>query len=370
MRRVIGMDLHRTLAEVVFWEDGRLRWYGRADMTRSGLEGFGRSLSRNGEVVTTATGNAMAAARVLSPYVARVVMANPLQVKAIAQAHVNTDKIDAGVLASLHAAGFLPEEVARCRDRAPAPPGGAPQSDRPASHPGEERDPCDPGRAPGSAVPARRAVQPARSGIARLSGPARRRARGGRGAHLRELDRLGEDLAVLDHETAEATVDDPAVRRLLTIPGMNLTVAAGLVAAIGDIHRFRRPAAAGQLFRAQPAGPAVRARFGPAWPDLQEWPLARAGAAGRGRLGGGPRHPVPCTPSSCASGRAAAIRSPRSRPPASWQSWSVISWPRRPTISGRVRPLVAHKLLALESTNYKAIIHRRRHRSRPARRAP
>ena len=42
MRRVIGMDIHRTFAEVVFWEDGRLRWHGRVDMTRSGLEGFGR----------------------------------------------------------------------------------------------------------------------------------------------------------------------------------------------------------------------------------------------------------------------------------------------------------------------------------------
>ena len=44
MRRVIGMDIHRTFAEVVFWQDGRLRWHGRIDMTRSGLEGFGRSL--------------------------------------------------------------------------------------------------------------------------------------------------------------------------------------------------------------------------------------------------------------------------------------------------------------------------------------
>jgi transposase len=24
MRRVIGMDIHRTFAEVVFWEDGKL----------------------------------------------------------------------------------------------------------------------------------------------------------------------------------------------------------------------------------------------------------------------------------------------------------------------------------------------------------
>lgn len=46
MQRVIGMDIHRTFAEVVFWETGRLRPAGRIDMTRSGLEGFGRSLSK------------------------------------------------------------------------------------------------------------------------------------------------------------------------------------------------------------------------------------------------------------------------------------------------------------------------------------
>ena len=35
--------------------------------------------------------------------------ANPLQVKAIAHAHVKTDKVDAVTLASLHAAGYLPQ---------------------------------------------------------------------------------------------------------------------------------------------------------------------------------------------------------------------------------------------------------------------
>ena len=78
-------------------------------MTRTALEGFGKSLRPSDEVVVEATGNAMAVVRVLSPFVARVIVANPLQVKAIAHAHVKTDKIDAGVLASLHAAGFLPE---------------------------------------------------------------------------------------------------------------------------------------------------------------------------------------------------------------------------------------------------------------------
>ena len=59
--------------------------------------------------------------------------------------------------------------------------------------------------------------------------------------HVRELDRLAEDLTVLDREIAQAAIDDPAVRRLITITGVNLTVAAGIVAAIGDISRFKSP---------------------------------------------------------------------------------------------------------------------------------
>jgi transposase len=51
MRRVIGMDIHRTFGEVVFWEDGRLRPAGRIGMTRSAPEGFGRTLSKDDEVV-------------------------------------------------------------------------------------------------------------------------------------------------------------------------------------------------------------------------------------------------------------------------------------------------------------------------------
>ena len=46
MKRVIGMDIHRTFAEVVIWEAGQLRPAGRVDMSRAGLEGFGRTLSK------------------------------------------------------------------------------------------------------------------------------------------------------------------------------------------------------------------------------------------------------------------------------------------------------------------------------------
>ena len=46
MRRVIGIDIHRTFGEVVIWEDGGLRHVGRVDMTRTALEGFGKRLWR------------------------------------------------------------------------------------------------------------------------------------------------------------------------------------------------------------------------------------------------------------------------------------------------------------------------------------
>jgi hypothetical protein len=43
------------------------------------------------------------------PFVRCVVVANPLQVRSIAWAKVKTDKIDACLLAKVHASGFLPE---------------------------------------------------------------------------------------------------------------------------------------------------------------------------------------------------------------------------------------------------------------------
>ena len=241
MRRVIGMDIHRTFAEVVFWEDGRLRWHGRVDMTRSGLQGFACSLTKDDEVVVEATGNAMAVVRVLSPYVARVIVANPLQVKAIAHAHIKTDKIDAGVLASLRAAGFLPEvwvpdaETER-RRRLVA------RRNQVVRHRTRVKNEIHAILAAHLVPPCPHAELfngPGRAWLAKQVLPDDER--GAIERHLRELDWLGEDLKVLDRDIGVAVVDDPAVRRLLTIAGMNVTVAAGLVAAVGEISRFSSP---------------------------------------------------------------------------------------------------------------------------------
>lgn len=241
MRRIIGIDIHRTFGELVFWENGRLRHGGRVDMTRTALEGLGKTLSATDEVVIEATGNCMAVSRVLSPFVQRVVIANPLQVKAIAHAHVKTDKIDAGTLASLYAAGYLPEiwtpdaatermrrlvarryQIVRHRTRIKNEVHSIlhahliPKCPHADLFNGRGRDWLK--RQP---VP-----EDERIAIER---------------HVRELDRLREDLVILDRQIAEGTMDNQAVKRLLTITGVNLTVATGLMAAIGDIARFRSP---------------------------------------------------------------------------------------------------------------------------------
>jgi transposase len=72
------MDIHRTFGEVVIWENGVLRHAGRVDVTRSALEGLGNRLVATDEVVIEATGNSLAVSRMLSSFVARVVIANPL----------------------------------------------------------------------------------------------------------------------------------------------------------------------------------------------------------------------------------------------------------------------------------------------------
>jgi transposase len=241
MRRVIGMDIHRTFAEVVFWEDGKLRPGGRISMTRAGLEGFGRSVGKEDEVVIEATGNAMAVVRALSPYVARVIVANPLQVKAIAHAHVKTDKIDAGVLASLRAADFLPEiwlpdaDTERLR-RLVA------RRNQVVRHRTQIKNEVHAILHAHLVPPCPHADLFGRLGRNWLAGQVMPDDEcGAIERHLRELDRLGEDLGILDRDIAQTAVDDPAVKRLLTITGVNLIVAAGLVAAIGDVRRFPDP---------------------------------------------------------------------------------------------------------------------------------
>jgi hypothetical protein len=59
--------------------------------------------------------------------------------------------------------------------------------------------------------------------------------------HLREFDRLGEDLKVIERDLARSALEDEGVKRLMTIPGVDMVVGLAIVAAIGDVGRFEQP---------------------------------------------------------------------------------------------------------------------------------
>ncbi|AHD03266.1 hypothetical protein [Leisingera methylohalidivorans] len=46
---------------------------------------------------------------------------------------------------------------------------------------------------------------------------------------------------MLDRNIAQKALEDEAIQRLLTITGVNLAVAAGLMAVVGSIERFKSP---------------------------------------------------------------------------------------------------------------------------------
>ena len=235
--RAVGLDIHRNFAEAAEIRDGVARQLGRFDLVRDKVIAFAKHLGREAEVVIEATGNTLAVAKLMAPYVRRVVIANPLQVRAIAHAKVKTDKIDALVLAKLHAAGFLPEvwqpdeaterlrrEVARravvvnSRTRLKNRVHAVLSSNLLPAYKGDLFS----GRG--------------RGWLAKQ--PLEDRERAAVDSWLAELDRLGVELERIEATLAKAALGDKCVRRLMTVTGINLTIAVGLIAAIGDVSRF------------------------------------------------------------------------------------------------------------------------------------
>jgi transposase len=240
--RIIGMDIHRVAAEAVALLDGKLVRLGRIPMLRDSLEVFAKSeLTHDDHVVVEATGNAAAVVEVLAPHVDRVIIANPKQVRLIAHAKIKTDAIDAGVLARLYATSFLPEvwvpdeptlalrrQVARrtqlVRQRVRLK--NLIQSILHA----HLIPPCPHANLTGLSgrrwIAAQRLPEDERAAVQR---------------HLAQIDLIEGSLKEVEADIARATMSDPVIRRLMTLPGVDMTVASGVAAAIGDVRRFADP---------------------------------------------------------------------------------------------------------------------------------
>lgn len=240
--RIIGMDIHRVAAEVVALYEGELTKLGRVSMLRDQLEAFARKeLTHDDHVIIEATGNAAAVAGLLEPFVDRVVIANPKQVRMIAHAKIKTDAIDAAVLAKLYATGFLPEvwvpdprtlamrrqvvrrtQLVRQRVRLK----NIIQSILHA----HLVPPCPHGNIVGIS---------GRRWLARQIVPNDERLAIDR--HLAQIDLIEGSLKTVECEIAEEALSDPVIRRIMTLPGVDMTVATGVAAAIGDVRRFPDP---------------------------------------------------------------------------------------------------------------------------------
>ena len=165
-RRCIGLDVHREFAQVAIWQGGLVTQAGRFATTPEGVRAFADGLGPADEVALEATGNTWAIATLLASRAGRVVVSNPVKTRAIAEAKVKTDKVDAEILAQLLAAAT---------------------------------------------------------------------------ALLRQLDFHAEELRLIDTDLGQVALGRPEVLRLMTVPGIDATVALSIVAVVGDFTRFRTP---------------------------------------------------------------------------------------------------------------------------------
>jgi transposase len=239
--RSIGLDVGKHVAEVAIREPGRrTRSGGRISASPESLRAFAATLGPDDQVVLEATTNTWAIVEVLERHAGRVVVSNPLRTRAIADAKVKTDTIDATTLAELLAADYLPtvwqpDPATRALRRRVA--------GRTALVAERTRL-----RNRISAVLTRNLVacpwsdpfgRQGRAWLTTVELPVDERELVG--LTLRLLDGLAAEIDVVEGGLARAVVDDARVRHLLTIPGVGLQTAVGLVALIGDVGRFARP---------------------------------------------------------------------------------------------------------------------------------
>ena len=85
----------------------------------------------------------------------------------------------------------------------------------------------------------RRSVRCRRAALAGRTGVAVVEERETLDGCLRQIEFLDREIAAVDRPIARAALDWPEIRRLMTVPGVNVIVASTFLAAIGDIRRFR-----------------------------------------------------------------------------------------------------------------------------------
>ena len=235
--RAVALDVHRDFCEVALVAEGRLRSAGRIESRPEALELFARSLDERDWVALEVTGNAWAIARILEAHVARVIVVSPNDT-GIRQARAKTDRLDARTLAKLLWAGELdgvwaPDERVRVMRRRLA---RRAQLVRARSRAKNEIHAvlmrCLTDRPPAAdlfGVKGRAWLAEQELAVCERETV---------DAGLRQVDFLDTEIAQVDQLIAADALGWPEVKQLMTVPGVNVIVAATFMAAVGDIRRF------------------------------------------------------------------------------------------------------------------------------------
>jgi transposase len=235
--RAIGLDVHRDFCVVAICEDGVVRSAGRVASTPEGIGTLAASLLSTDRVALEVTGSAWEVTRLLEPHVERVIVVSPDDTGIVA-ARAKTDRLDARTLATLLSRGelesvWMPDERCRVMRRRLA---RREQLVRSRSRAKNEIQAVLQRRLKGRPPCSDLFGVKGRQWLAGLELPEEERESVDAG--IRHIDFLDREIADVERLIAQQALVWPEIRRLMTVPGVNLICAASLMAAIGSADRF------------------------------------------------------------------------------------------------------------------------------------
>jgi transposase len=238
--RAIGMDIHRDFCEVAIHEGGKTRSAGRIQTTPAALEVFAGSLGPDDWVALEVSGNAAEIARILEGHVACVVVVNPADT-GIRQARAKTDRLDARTLARLLAAGSL-DGVWMADERTRVMRRRLSRREQLMASRTRAKNEIH------AALIRRLIARPEFSDVFGLAG--RRwlgelelplEERESVDSCMRQIEFVEAEISELDRVIALDALAWPEIKRLMSVPGVNVISATTFLAAIGHIDRFKDP---------------------------------------------------------------------------------------------------------------------------------
>jgi transposase len=235
--RAIGLDVHRDFCVVAICEDGQVRSGARVPSTPEGLTLLAQSLVGSDRVALEVTGSCWEVTRILEPHVERVIVVSPDDT-GITQARAKTDRLDARTLARLLWSGelesvWMPDERCRVLRRRLA---RREQLVHSRSRAKNEIHAVLQRRLQGKPPCSDLFGVKGRQWLAGLELPLEERESVDAG--LRHVEFLDAEVAAVERLIAQQALDWPEIRRLMTVPGVNLICAATFIAAVGHTGRF------------------------------------------------------------------------------------------------------------------------------------